>query len=331
MVESFGQVLRRLRESADVSQRDLARRVFISQTTLSRYESDRQAVDPSTADRLDEALGADGALRALLDPGSAVLTSDDRGRLARVTERPRAVDSSALGALAAVLAESRRMEDTLGARAVLEPTLGYVRLLESLVVDARGVLRPAVVDLAAQWAQFTGWLHAATDQLPLSGRWFDRALEWATEADNVTLQANALSYKGHLAWMEGHVGPMIGLSRAAQRNPAVHVGQRAFDAMQEARGHAMAGNPDQADRTLDVAEKRIADIPGRTEDAPPWSYYYGSAFWTLQRGMIYRYAGRNQEAAEFLAAGLAELPLDQRDAEWTGDYRHALEVAVTRI
>jgi transcriptional regulator with XRE-family HTH domain len=327
MAESFGRALRRWRETAGLSQPQLARQVPISQSSLSRYESDQQQADPTTADRLDALLGADGALRALLAPVNAaatVLTSDDRGRLAYVADRPRSVDSAALGSLAAVLAESRRMEDRLGARVLLEPTLGYVRLLERLTLDARGPRRAQVIDLAAQWAQFTGWLHAAIGDVPASGTWLDRTLEWAVEADNPTLQANALSYKGHLAWMMGHVGPMIGLSQAAQRNHGVHLGQRAFDAMQEARGHAMAGDADHADRTLDVAEQRAAELTNHIDHAPPWSYYYSAAFWTLQRGLIYRYLGRNQAAADLLTAGLDELPLEQRDAEWTGDYRRAL-------
>ncbi|WP_233345889.1 helix-turn-helix domain-containing protein [Saccharomonospora iraqiensis] len=52
MVDSFGQTLRRLRETAGFSQPELARRVPISPSGLSRYEADRRVV----AARLDDAL-----------------------------------------------------------------------------------------------------------------------------------------------------------------------------------------------------------------------------------------------------------------------------------
>ncbi|WP_158883912.1 helix-turn-helix domain-containing protein [Amycolatopsis anabasis] len=325
MVESFGEALRRLRGSADISQRELARRAYVSQTTLSRYESDRQTVDPSTADKLDELLGADGALRALLNPKTAsttVLNPDDFGRLAYVAERPRAVDSSALGSLAAVLAESRRMEDTLGARAVLEPALGYFQLLECLVVDARGPLRPSVVSLAAQWAQFVGWLHAATEQSSASCRWLDRATEWALEVSDSSMVATTLSLKGYNAWKVGQLGPMLGLSEAAQRSDRVSPGLRAMAAQQEARAHALLGEADATDRKLDEATDLAASIV--PEDEPPWVYFYGPDFLQMQRGRAYRYLGRYQEAANLLAAGLDALPPEQRDAEWITSYRNDL-------
>lgn len=65
MIDTFGLALRRYRERSGLSQRDLARQVPISQTTLSRYESGQQAVDPAVASRLDELVGAAGALLAL--------------------------------------------------------------------------------------------------------------------------------------------------------------------------------------------------------------------------------------------------------------------------
>jgi transcriptional regulator with XRE-family HTH domain len=192
MVETFGRALRRLREQAGLSQPELARRVPISQSSLSRYESDRQQADPTTADRLDQLLDANGTLRALLTPIDAaarILNADDRDRLTYVAGKPRSVDPATLTSLAAVLAESRRMEDQLGARIMLQPTLGYLRMLETLTLDAHGPIRPDVVDLAGQWAQFTGWLHAATDQISIANRWFDRTLEWALESNDLDLQA----------------------------------------------------------------------------------------------------------------------------------------------
>ncbi|WP_307831970.1 helix-turn-helix transcriptional regulator [Prauserella cavernicola] len=62
MAETFGQRLRRLRSEAGLSQSQLARMVPISQASLSRYESERQAVAPKLADCRPAPAGADPAV-----------------------------------------------------------------------------------------------------------------------------------------------------------------------------------------------------------------------------------------------------------------------------
>ena len=103
--------------------------------------------------------------------------------------------------------------------------------------------------------------------------------------------------------------------------------QRAFDAMQEARAHALAGDANTAHRVLDTAEERIDEIQSTCSGPPPWSYYYSSAFWTLQRGLVHQHLGDNTPASDLLQSGLESLPEDQQSAEWTGDYRKALATA----
>ena len=320
MPETFGELLRRLRQQAGLSQPELARRVPVSQPSLSRYESGRQAVDVAVAARLDELLDAGGQLAALAAPADAVevLSGDERDRLAYVTDRPRSIDSQAVRSLAVVLAEQRRLEDRLGAGAVFDSTNGYVRLVERLVPDAGGTLRPAVVELAAQWAQFGAWLHVAVDELPGSARLLDRVTEWGLEIDSVDLVATALSMKGYHAYKTRRLGAMLGLSRAAGRDPRVSPGLRALAAQQQARAHALLGEGEATDRALDEA----TELVGRTEPGhgPPWVYFFGPDYLRMQRGRAYRYLGRRDESAELLAAGLDALPAELRNAEWTRTY-----------
>jgi transcriptional regulator with XRE-family HTH domain len=82
-----------------MSQPELAKRVPVPQSSLSRYESGRQAVDPLMAARLDDLLGADGELRALLPkPTADVLNADQRDRLAYSVEYPARIDETAISA-----------------------------------------------------------------------------------------------------------------------------------------------------------------------------------------------------------------------------------------
>ncbi|WP_028927610.1 helix-turn-helix domain-containing protein [Pseudonocardia acaciae] len=69
--ESFGDALKRLRKEAHLSQPQLADMVHVSPSSLSRYESGKQAVDVATAARLDESLGAGGLLRLLMSESAS--------------------------------------------------------------------------------------------------------------------------------------------------------------------------------------------------------------------------------------------------------------------
>src|SRR4051812_49071394 len=101
MAESFGDALLRLREAASLSQRELARRVPISQSALSRYEAGLQRPDERTAARLDELLVGGGQLLDLwptLDVGP--ITADERERIAYSVRFPGRIDDAAIAALA---------------------------------------------------------------------------------------------------------------------------------------------------------------------------------------------------------------------------------------
>ena len=130
--------------------------------------------------------------------------------------------------------------------------------------------------------------------------------------------------------MTGRIGAIIGLSQAAQRYPSVYIGQRAFAATQEARGHSVVGDRVRAEHMLDVAAQRADEIPGTPADAPPWNYDT-PALITLERGLVQRQLGRNQAASDLLTAGMAALPAEHRDAEWTAKYSRALAEVQTLL
>ncbi len=325
---SFGATLRQLRTTRGLSLRELGRLASYSHTQVWELETGRQTPSPDAAARLDSALGAGTELASMVVEDRAPLTPDDDERLNRAAAHPRRVDAATIGSFATILAHQRRLEDNVGSAALLAPVVGQLTVMENLVVEARGPLRPAVVDVAGQWAQFNAWLHAHTGAHTAAARWYARALEWATEAGDTDLVATVLSMRGHLAWTRGEVGPMIGLSQAAARQPA-SAGVRAMAVQQEARGHALAGDADavarRLDEALDLAVRAAADPDG----LPPWIYFYGPDMLMLQRGLAYHYLGQHERAAELLGAALDALPPEIRHSEWIAWYvlRRALSLA----
>ncbi|MBX6388162.1 MAG: helix-turn-helix transcriptional regulator [Frankia sp.] len=255
----------------------------------------------------------------------------DGDRLRAAVRYPRRSDVALAESLSVILAAQREIEDKVGSAPLLPPVTAQLAALMPLVFEARGPARGAMVDVAAQWAQFAGWLHANTGKIGQSRVWLDRAAEWAAEAGNASLSANILSYKGHLAWESRAVGPLIGLSQAAQRVPDVYPGQRAYDAGQEARGYAMAGDAAAADRKLLEADRLWEEASDSQDGPPPWSYYFSPAFARLQHGLVHRFLGRHdprraRRAAAELTAGMRGLPRDQRRAEWAAEYVYHLAV-----
>ncbi|WP_007516400.1 helix-turn-helix transcriptional regulator [Pseudofrankia saprophytica] len=280
-------------------------------------------VDASASPGTDAPAGAqEAAARAL----TSARLRGAASRAARVADAPLA------DALSVILAAQREVEDTIGSAPLLGPVTAQLAALVPLVFEARGPAREAMVDIAAQWAQFAGWLHANTGATAQARVWLDRAAEWAAESDNRSLTANILSYKGHLAWEAGAVGPLIGLSQAAQRVPDVYPGQLAYDAGQEARGHAMAGDAQATDRKLGEAREMWCRAGEHPDGPPAWSYYFSPAFARLQEGLAHRYLARvdprrARQAAVDLRAGLTGLPDEMRRAEWAAEYVYHLAVA----
>lgn len=231
-------------------------------------------------------------------------------------------DIHVVDSLAVILAEQRRLEDAIGSAPVLQMVRAQLPLVQQLVTEARGSIRPKLVDVAAQWAQFSGWLNIAVENAPAARASLDRAAEHAEEIGDTAMVGTVLSWKAYLAERTGQVGPMIGMAQAAQRN---RVGPgHAYDLFLESRGHALAGEQRDAERLLDEAQAAAADATPAS--ARPWEYYYlEPGFFALEAGFTNVYLGRedprrNAQAVERLKAGLAELPTEMRGAEWAGDY-----------
>lgn len=194
----FGRTLRQLRTEARLSQHRLARRVPVSQATLSRYESGSQAPDQTIATRLDELLGADGELRALAEQTPAYPEyqgEEDMRRRTLLAGAGGAVLGGALGALNPVRRDTDaalggpvsehdavEWERTADEYARLVNQLPAQRVLPDLLVDlddARRHLDRAPFSLKPRLARacalFSG---LAALSLVGIGHWHDAARYW---------------------------------------------------------------------------------------------------------------------------------------------------------
>ncbi|RZU49454.1 helix-turn-helix protein [Krasilnikovia cinnamomea] len=313
----FGDALRRIRTERGLGVREFAKLVNHSKSVVSEWENGRKVPDEVTARRLDERLGTAGMLAAAARTPGANGHAD---RLAHVAAAPRTVDAATVHALAGVLANMRRLEDTIGADRLVIVSAEPLRLVQTLADEARGPVRRRVVDLAGQWAQFAGWLRAATARPQAARDWYARTLEHATEAQDPDLIATALSMRGNLAWIARHPDQVISLSEAAAEQ-ARAPGIRAMAEQQRARGHALLGDTGDVDRLLDLAEEHLGAATEQPDGEPPWTYFYSPGYLRMQRGLAYRLLGRNGDAIEQLREGLADAGPELINAEFVAKYK----------
>ncbi len=316
----FASTLREIHTQRGLSLRSLEKFAYLSKSVLGDLETGKRKPTAAEARRLDDVLQADDQLAQLVtEVGSQI----DEERLLYAARNPRRVDVGTVIDLATLLAAQRHLDDTMGSAAVLAPAQAQLDIVTTLVGESVDAMRPMILDIGAQWAQFVGWLNAATGDVQQSAHAFSLALDWATERGDIDMIATALSFKGYLAEGIGHIGSMIGLSAAAQRDQNVYAAQRAYSAGQEARGRAITGDEQGAiTKISEAAEIGALQDP---QSMPPWSYYYTPDFMQIQRGLIYYLLGemsehRNAEAIDLLRAGLDGLSPDARRAEWAGVY-----------
>jgi transcriptional regulator with XRE-family HTH domain len=305
-----GQAIRAARAERGWSQADLAGRAGCDQSTVSRVERGRSG-DPGTLRALAMALGL-----PLTRVGLADLPEPDRDRLATLRHRPQTVDLRAVEALAGVLAARRRAEDAIGPGPMVRPVLADLEALRELDRHAsRAAVRTALGELAAEHAQFLGWLAADLGDTDDACRWYARAAGWSSRSAMVV---STLSMSSQLAATRREVADALALAEAgwAAANGAPP-GVLALLAQQHARAHALSGARSASEALLARAVQLAGRAASSPEDEPPWTYFQGPDRLLLQRGVVYTLLGLGRPAVDLIGPAVQAMPAGMaRDRGW---------------
>ncbi|MFG2056702.1 multiprotein-bridging factor 1 family protein [Micromonospora sp. NPDC048930] len=321
----FPAELARLRSERSMSLRDLARRAHYSKSYLHDLEAGRARPTCEVAAHLDTVLDAAGALSVMVVDPPPVTTPDDDQRIAHVIAHPTRLDAATVRLLADVLAAQRRLDDAIAAPMMLPWAVPQWCSVQALAAEARGPHAPALHAVAAEWTQFVGWLHAEARNDAEAVRVLVEAADQADAVDSGPLAAQVQNFRGYLARQRGNPRGIVRHFLAAYHTPGAAALQRVGDAVQAAHGYALLGDRPAAMRLL--GEASDLTTAAEAESPPAAAYWLTPTFSRMGLGLAYLALGDKAAAVDNLRAGLDGLPGDQRDAEWTAEYRSALAVA----
>lgn len=360
MAEKFGALLRQSRNAAGLSIGDLAKRINYSKSQISKVENGHKPPSAIFAKLCDRVLGTDGALAAALPPADAPPPTEpvagDDGVLimelgatgeVHINELPRRQLLAGAGAmLGFAIAGSRRPEidegtfavlratfdqhRTLGTmaspRVVLAPVVAHLATLRALAADSPEPMRAELLQLASRVAEYAGWMSQEAGNDAAAQHWTDRAVRYAAAGRDPHLASFALFRHAEIALYQPNPVRTVELARRAQDDPGAGPRILGLAARVEAQGHALAGDQNAYERTLDRAAGLLA-----TPD-PGNGPVLGSASVTdevaLVRGWALYDLGNPRAAAEILARQVTAIPPTARRARTRFGARRALAHAV---
>jgi hypothetical protein len=228
---------------------------------------------------------------------------------------PRRVDPEAVGRLGRILSEYANMDNLLGPAHLLALTKLHLQFISELLTVATGEGRTELLTVGARYAEFAGWLHQDAGNPQEAAYWSDRAMGWAQAAGNDLMVSYVLMRKSNQASGQGDANRTLGLARAALRGQdRLSPRARALALRQQARGHALSGNPTECARALDAARDQAAVSEDQGEEDRILTGYCTPAFIEMEAADCAMLLGQPDRAVVTFQHGLATLPAQyQRD------------------
>ncbi|MGC4885711.1 hypothetical protein [Micromonospora sp. DT227] len=193
--------------------------------------------------------------------------------------------------------------------------MGVTRQLATIEDTLSGMpqaLRPALIRLAAQYAESAAWLHQSLNDHAAGHHRARQALAWAEAIADPTMTAWATYRSSQQRLASGHTAQAVEQAEAALlHDPKLSRPMRAALRVQHAHALAVTGEHQSAMRLLDAAQHWAADrYPGKPEGEH--GSYCTSGYIELHRGVCLRLAQRPQEAIEVIDQALPAIPRRHR-------------------
>lgn len=246
----------------------------------------------------------------------APLETDQAERLRAVVEGHARADPKVAQHLEAMLAHYRVLDDLIGPQRMLGPVQAFTAVIDNFRQDSRPGVQRALLSVAAQYDQLTGWLWVDSGNHAMARGCYDRALARAMEGGSHALARYLLACKSEQALMARQVATAIMLAQEAQSveggpggtwylTPAV----KAWAADLESRGWALLGENKLCKQKLEEAEELLAMSTGSARgEEPPWIYHFVPEALEVHRGICYTALGETGAAIAVFGEAIASVP-----------------------
>lgn len=230
-----------------------------------------------------------------------------------VSETRRHMDGPVIDYLRRRITVCKRDDGSLGPKKTLPVMLGLLSAVEEHARDVRPNVRRELLSVGADGAEFAGWLYRDIRRPGPAGFWYDRAMEWAQEANDPAMQGYVLLKKSQMTYDDRDAVRVLTLAEAAgqpqwQLPPRV----RAEVVQQEALGLAMTGEPiDAVKQKLEEAQDLMATVTA--DDPETLGAYFTDDTRLLRDAVVYTEAGKPGTAVELFSDGIATGSLSPRD------------------
>ncbi|WP_327678741.1 helix-turn-helix domain-containing protein [Kitasatospora sp. NBC_00458] len=181
--------------------------------------------------------------------------------------------------------------------------------LRELALQADTVGRARLLNLAARYAEYAGWMAQEADDNPSALWWTARAVELAEAGGDRDLASYALVRRALVAYYAGDAAQTVQLVASAQGSglpPRI----RGLAAQREAQGHALAGDHASSMRSLDRARELLARAAADDDAGDP---VLGTGNLADPAAMVAGWClhdlGRPAQAAEALDREYARIPV----------------------
>jgi transcriptional regulator with XRE-family HTH domain len=205
-----------------------------------------------------------------------------------------------------------------GSAKALPGVLGTLGAISQHVREVKPDVRRQLLSLGADGAEFAGWLYRDLQDPVGAGYWYDRAMEWAQEANDTALQGYVLLRKSQMAYEEHDTHRVVTFAEAAHQGPwTLPAAVRAEVTQQYALSLAVAGEPLAAVERQMHAAREVLSRAASEEPGVPTPYFTMDTL-LLRQAACYTEIGKPAEAAKIFNRALTGGNLSRRD---TGFFR----------
>ncbi|MBM4792337.1 helix-turn-helix transcriptional regulator [Streptomyces sioyaensis] len=360
----FGEELRKRRLDAGLSLTALSSAVHYSKAQLSKVERGIKAPSRDLARLCDAALGAGGALIALVATSGAgtpdepaeggideeewtmQLSPDGSGWFQPLGRRrvvaagaaslmrwqtggagpvPQATGAGMLEASRSLFTHYRRLGQSVEPGVLLPGLIAQTHTLRELSAHADSRTRGELLALGSRYAEYVGWLVQETGDEQAALWWTQRAVDLAAAGGDRALAGYALVRRALVTMYQDDAEQTVALAQRAQSG-ALPPRIRGLAAQREAQGHALAGDRDACQRALDKARLLLARQDDDA-DAPVIGPMHLPDSVGMVTGWCLFDLGRPREAAEELNRQLAWVAPDAVRTQVRYGVRRALAYA----